>query len=243
MGFSLLGSSGSKSNSTTYQADSSGSGNSDSSGEGSSNFSNSTGSVFNILNTDMDAVKLGASLADDGMAYNSKNFNNVVNFANDSVSKILDAKENDMNAVSASTFKVLDRGLDFAQDVTDGNSKFSRDMTEFYLNQNAKENSANRNMLMDTQQNVVDAWQGATKSTMALSTDYMSMLSSSQDSALAAIMKSSQTAQDTTLKAMNGIFETSKTSTERVIDNSLKYIVFGVIGLFAIPFLTKTFAK
>lgn len=301
MGFSLLGNASSKSNSNTSNVDSSGSGNSDSSGEGSYNFSNANNSVFNVTNSDAEAIKaaadlategmaynskdfkglvnlgydslkLGAGLSEDGMSYNSKNFGNVLDFASKSMGKLLDAKENDLNAVSDATFKsvdknnaaifdsldknldfasstgnsifkALDKNLSFAGDVVYGNSKYAKDMTEFYLNQNAKESAANRNLMQDANQSVVSAWQGATKSTMALSTDYMDMLTSNQNTALEAIMKSSQGAQDTTLKAMNGIFESSKGSTERVIDNSLKYIVFGVIGLFAIPFLSRTFAK
>lgn len=243
MGFSLWGSSGSKTNTTTNEYDYS---------DGSSNATNGENSdVYNLKDSvganvsvnSVDAIKIGAALASDGMSTTAKSFNNVVDFTSGAIDRILDAKENDLSAVSNSTFKVLDRGLDFSQDTVAANSKFAKDMTEFYLNQSAKENAANRNMLLDTQQNVVDAWQGATKSTMQLSSDYLGALQNNQESAIFSIMKSSEKAQDATLKAMNGIFESSKSSTERVIDNSLKYIVFGVMALFAIPFLSKGFNK
>lgn len=75
-----------------------------------------------------------------------------------------------------------------------------------------------------------------------LNQDYMGVLGAVQSDALQQIGSSTQTAQNASLKALDYIYEASKTAEERVITESTKWLVGGVVAVAAL-FIFPSFAK
>lgn len=247
--------------STTRQSDSH-SGDTTAGNEGSvaqsfSNLTTGKNSNLSIGVTDYGSVKSAIGLADksaslafDGLGTVANSLNGVAAYGYDLTKKILDTHSNDMESMINANGKTLSAGLDFARstssdflNLTSDSQKLTAAQDRYFLDGTMKENADNRAMLADANRSIADAWKGSNNNMMQLTDAFMGRQAAVQDNAIAAIMKGSASAQDATLKAMNGIFESSKSSTERVIDSSLKYIVFGVMALFAIPFVAGIIKK
>lgn len=73
----------------------------------------------------------------------------------------------------------------------------------------------------------------------AINTDYMRALEGVQSHALEQIGESGQAAQSASLKALDYVFESTKSAEERSLTDSIKWIVGGLVLVFAMPLVAR----
>lgn len=202
------------------------------------------------INSNAKTISDAASLSYDGLNTNAKMLNNLASYSNDQTNKILNSNADNISNILDTSRKQSQDNMSFLGSLVDNlfltqadRDKRNSSDSHYYIDATAKENAANRNMMLDAQSSIKDAWGSANNNLMKLSDVFLSQQVKTQNTAIDAIMKSATSAQSATLGAMNGLFEASKSSSERVIDNSLKYIVFGVLGVIALPLVMGAFKK
>lgn len=114
--------------------------------------------------------------------------------------------------------------------------------TENFLDYTAREAENNRDLLGGFSQSLSDAYLSANQGLESLALDMNSQLANNQNSALDAINSNSVAAQSASMKALDYVFESTKSAEERTAENSTKWILGAVVVAAAIPLVAR-FAK
>lgn len=99
--------------------------------------------------------------------------------------------------------------------------------------------SQNAALAADAIVTVGDAYSQANTGLLAISSEYGGNLATLHDSALLTINQHAQAAQDASLKAIDYVFESGKSESERTTEAQTKWLIGGVVVMAAMPVLMR----
>jgi hypothetical protein len=207
-----------------------------------------------------------ASLAYDGLSTSanlSKSvFDNTINFAADTFSGALNLVKGATDGAANLAYDGLNKGYGFATDVLNfggvqnlemlgkvenfselaanhwlESAKLSDSQARYAMDYTAKENEANRVMLSDANAMVGNAYLNANQGLLALADVSMDRFATMQNEATNAISKYAESAQGASLKALDMVFESTKSPDERTIGDTTKWLIGGAVVVAAVIFL------
>lgn len=203
------------------------------------------GSVGAVLDFASHALSDTAAFAYDGVSLAADVLNNAAYLNYDGLNMNVGLTGEVLTAGATQNLAVLSSAENFADlsaMLSLEHTKMSHQSAADALNYTARENSANRSLIYDAMGQVGSAYDRANQGLLALSYDTANKISKTQSDALHAINSNSVAAQSASMKALDYVFEASKTAEERTIKDSTKWLVGGIVavaGIFIFPSLAK----
>lgn len=225
------------------------------------------GSVGAVLDFASRALSDTAALSYDGVSLAADVLNNAAYLNYDGLNSNVRLTGDVLTAGATQSLAVLSSAENFADLsalLSLEHTKMSHQQAQYAMDYTAKENDANRALVYDAMGQVGDAWMAAGNNMTAFAYDAMAQMGSAYDranqnvanvaydanknlakvqsDALHAINTNSVASQSASMKALDYVFEASKTAEERTIKDSTKWLVGGIVavaGIFIFPSLAK----
>lgn len=209
------------------------------------------GAIGAALGMTEKSLATASALASDGISTASKSLNdsaeiayrgldNSANLIYDGVNATLGVVQDVINLGGAQNLEFLGKVENFSE--LAGNhwlesAKLSDSQARYAMDVVVKENDANRVMLSDANRMVGDAYMDANRGLLSLADYSIDKFAVMQNEATSAIGKYAQSAQDASLKALDMVFESTKSPDERIIGDSTKWLVGGIVAAIALVFV------
>lgn len=186
--------------------------------------SRSKNNTVSIATTDHGAISSAI-----GFASNVLNaaYDTVTGAATDSMS--VAQRSNELSAMQTSD------ALSFAQSVTDTNAGLAYDAMQITADAYQTAQAG----LLSITSDFSDHMAGAQEGLLMLSSEHADNLATTQNEALLRIDQNSQAAQEASLVALDYVFESGKSETERTTESYTKWMVGGAIALAVLPILAR----
>ncbi len=113
-------------------------------------------------------------------------------------------------------------------------AKLSDSQARYAMDYTTKENNANRAMLSDANAMVGNAYTDANRGLLAFADAGLDRFATMQNEAVRAINSNSQQAQSASMKALDMVFQSTKSPDERTVQDSTKWIMGGLIAVVAL---------
>lgn len=198
-----------------------------------------------------------SSLASDGISAASKSLNNSAeiayrgldnssNLVYDGLNKTLGVVQDVINLGGAQNLEFLGKVENFSELAANHwleSAKLSDSQARYAMDYTAKENNANRAMLSDANREIGNAYTNANQGLLALADYSIDKFAVMQNESTKAISNYAQSAQNASLKALDMVFESTKSPDERIIGDSTKWLVGGVVAAIALVFVMPRMMK
>lgn len=178
-----------------------------------------------------------ANLAYDGLTTNAGVLKDVANLAYDGVSKTVDFGKDVLNLGAVQNLEFLGAVENFSKlgaNFWSENAKLSDSQARYVMDTNVKENSANRAFLSEATAMVGDAYMNANQGLFALSDTYLDRFATMQNEAVKSINANASQAQTASLKALDMVFQSTKSADERTVQDTTKWVMGGLIAVVAL---------
>lgn len=209
-------------------------------------------SLNDTANLAYDGLNIAGSVAQRGL-------DNAANLAYDGLSKVTGLAADVINIGGVQNLEFLGQVANFSE--LAGNhwlesAKLSDAQARYAMDYTAKENSQNRAMLSDAMDMTAAAYLNANRGLEAMTSEFndrlaatqnealntvlknsamsYDYLSATQNAALSEVAKNSQAAQSASTKAMDYVFQSTKSADERTVQDTTKWIMGGLIAVVAL---------
>ncbi|MEN0037463.1 MAG: hypothetical protein AAGC78_10350 [Cellvibrio sp.] len=178
-----------------------------------------------------------ASLAYDGLNVAGRVLDNTAALAYDGISKASGIVTDVINMGAVQNLEFLGKVENFSELAANHwleSAKLADSQARYAMDYTAKENSANRVMLSDANRMVGDAYQSANQGLLALADVSLDKFANMQNEALKVVNLNASQAQTASLKAMDMVFQSTKSADERTVQDTTKWIMGGLIAVVAL---------
>ena len=207
---------------------------------GSSVVMSDYGAIGAALGMTEKSLSTASSLASDGISASSKSLNDSANLIYDGVSKTLGVVQDVINLGGSQNLEFLGKIENFSELAANHwleSAKLSDAQARYAMDYSAKENDANRVMLSDANRAVGDAYMNASQGLLAIADVSLDRFATMQNEATNAISKYAESAQGASMKALDMVFQSTKSPDERVIGDTTKWLVGGIVAAIALVFV------
>lgn len=182
-------------------------------------------------------VDASANLAYDGLGVAGGVLKDTTNLAFDGISKLLSFGTDILNLGAVQNLEMLGSVNDFAElgaNFWYENAKMSDAQARYAMDYTAKENTANRAMLSDANVMVGSAYKDANRGLLAFADAGLERFALMQNEAVKSINSNAQQAQTASLKALDMVFQSTKSADERTVQDTTKWVMGGLIAVVAL---------
>jgi hypothetical protein len=195
------------------------------------------GAVDAALNLTEKNMAASAAFATDGVSMVSKSLNDSANLVYDGLGKVVSLAADALTIGGAQNMELLGKVENFSELAANywyESAKLSDEQARYAMDYTAKENSANRAMLTEANAMVGDAYKDANRGLLALADAELDRYSIMQNESLKAISSNAQQAQTASLKALDMVFQSTKSADERTVQDTTKWVMGGLIAVVAL---------